>query len=455
MRESVYTPGAGHAPPVLAGRDNLLRDWQLMLNDTAARGRVRARDTILVGPRGVGKTSALTAFADLARQQGTEVVSLQAVLGEAGLIDSLLQRARALTAAEAGPWRRARDVFEHLAGFSVGVAGFSASVSTRDTSPLSSPSGPSGRPDGSSLAGALAALAGEVGQDTPGAGVLITVDEMQVAAPSDLALLAATLHRLNVDHPAANVTFAATGLPFTPAVLRTAGVTHPDRLFIIEDIPLTLTREDARYAIVEPARAAHVTWDPEAVERLIQLTNGYPAHLQLFADAAWSGAPGPGQIVLADVEASLPEVGTYLERRTLGPRWERITDRQLEFMAALALHGGQAAMADIARTLGRPRDDLGWLREELIKEGDTYAPRQGQIAMAVPLFNAYVLTRYEDARTDRTMPLLTLEQMRTNAGVPPAGSPERAHRPSPLGRSQQETTRSSRPQDDPGTRPTP
>lgn len=450
MRDSVYTPGAGHAPPVLAGREDLLRDWQLMLNDTAARGRVRARDTILVGPRGVGKTSALTAFADLARQQGTEVVSLQAVLGEAGLIDSLLQRARALTAAEAGPWRRARGVFEHLAGFGVGVAGFRASVSTHDPS---RPTGP--RPDASALAEALAALASEVGKDTPSGGVLITVDELQVAAPSDLALLAATLHRLNVDHPAANVTFAATGLPFTPAVLRTAGVTHPDRLFLIEDIPLTLAVEDAKYAIVEPAREAHVTWDPEAVERLIQLTNGYPAHLQLFADAAWSGAPGPGQIVLADVEACLPKVGNDLERRTLGPRWDRITDRQLEFMAAVALHGGQAAMADIARTLGRSRDDLGWLREELIKEGDTYAPRQGQIAIAVPLFANYLLARYEEARNSGRTSLLTLNQMRTNAGLPPMGSPKRSHGPSQLGRSQQQARRPSPPPGGLGTGLTP
>ena len=449
MRGSVYTPGAGHAPPVLAGRDDLLRDWQLMLNDTAARGRVRARDTILVGPRGVGKTSALTAFAELAKQQGIEVVNLQAVLGEAGLIDSLLQRARTLTAAEAGPWRRARGVFEHLAGFGVGVAGFNASLTTRDTSSQAA------RPDASSLAEALARLAGEVRKDTPSGGVLITVDEMQVAASTDLALLAATLHRLNVEHPAANVTFAATGLPFTPTVLRTAGVTHPDRLFVIEDVPLTLTHEDARYAIVEPAREAHVTWDPEAVDRLIHLTNGYPAHLQLFADAAWDAAPGPGQIALADVEASLPKVGKDLERRTLGPRWERITDRQVEFMAALALHGGRAAMADIALTLGRSRNDLGWLREELIKEGDIYAPRQGQIAMALPLFASYVLARYEDASKDSTMQPLTLDQMRTNAGLPSSGSLEEVRGPSELRRSQQEPRDSSRPPGGRGTGLTP
>lgn len=103
MRDSVHTPGAGHSPRVLAGRDDLLRDWQLMLNDADSRGRVRAQDIVLVGPRGVGKTATLSAFGALAKTQGFEVVNLKAVVGQAGLVESLLQRAR-----RRSPPRRAR-----------------------------------------------------------------------------------------------------------------------------------------------------------------------------------------------------------------------------------------------------------------------------------------------------------------------------------------------------------
>lgn len=173
--------------------------------------------------------------------------------------------------------------------------------------------------DVGSLAHALAQLAGEVRDDSPHGGLLVTVDEMQVASAADLALVAATLHRLNVDHPAAVVLFAGTGLPFTAEALRKAGVTHPDRLFVLHDIPLTLDVDDARYAVIEPARAAGVSWEPEAADRLVDLTNGYPAHLQLFADAAWTAAPGPHTITLHDVQSSLPTVGAQLEQRTLGP----------------------------------------------------------------------------------------------------------------------------------------
>lgn len=413
MDSSVYTPGAGHSPRILAGRDVLLRDWQLMLSDVAASGRVRALDTILVGPRGVGKTATVTAFADRSRGQGFEVISLQAVAGQAGLVTALAQQARARIADEAGPWQRARALFERMT-IEVNLAGFGAGVS------LGEREAPTQLADAGTLAAALAGLAGEVRKDRPSGGVMVSVDELQVASKADLALLAAVLHRLNVDHPAACVIFAGTGLPHTAGALRGAGVTHPDRLFMVESIPLALPREDARFAVVEPARQAGVLWVPVAADRIVEVSNGHPAHLQLFADAAWRQAAGPDQITLNDVEASIPLAAGQIERRTLGPRWERISDRQMEFMAALALLGGQAATAQIARALGRTQRETSWLREELIAEGDVFAPRRGQLCMAVPLLGSYVLSRYESLREHTETGLLTLADMRANlAGQEP------------------------------------
>lgn len=432
MEQSPYTPGAGHTPPVLAGRDGLLRDWHLVLNDIVSGGRVRAQDMILAGPRGVGKTVTVSAFADLAKKQGFEVVNLQAVSGHAGLVEALLQRARTRMAEEAGPWQRARKAFERIGGVNLSIAGLGAGISTHQQDP------PVPGLDAGTLADALATLAAEVCKDAHSGGLLITVDELQVASGPDLALLAATLHRLNVDHPSAAVLFAGTGLPFTSDALRKAGVTHPDRLFVLEPIPLTLEHDDARYAVVEPARQAGVAWTPEAAAAVVEATNGYPAHLQLFAHAIWTAAPGPNQITLADVEAALPHVAGMLERRTLGPRWDRITDRQMEFLAALALHGGRASTATIAKTLNRSQQELSWLREELIGEGDVYAPKRGQLAMAVPLFNRYVLSHYERTRPEAATELLSLQQMIANADLDP--STAHADR-SILQRSQQNQTR--------------
>ena len=418
METSIYTPGAGHRPPVLAGRDTLMQSWRLMLNDVAVRGRVVARDIVLAGPRGIGKTAALLAFGDICRSSHYEVVNLQAAAGNASLVESLLSEAREQIDVDAGTWQRAKRAFERIGGVDIPVAGFGAGMSTRDHRQAPPPVSPG------SLARALADLADEVRRDHPSAGVLITIDEMQVAPAADLALLAAALQRLNADYPQAIVLFAGSGLPHMPEVLRGAGVTHPDRLFDIRQLPLTLSCEDARFAIVEPARTHDVRWEPAAADLIVQATNGYPAHLQLFADHAWRLADASAHtITLADAESALSAAGAELEEHTLGPWLERLTDRQAELLTAIALHGGTATTADLTATLQRSSSTTySRTRDELITAGDIYALRRGELALTVPLSGPYLAAHYEELRGRASVPVLALDEMRSVAEAIAIGS---------------------------------
>ncbi len=244
---------------------------------------------------------------------GYEVVNLQAVAGRDGLVESLLQRAASRIASNIGPWTRAKKAFDRIAGLTIGVAGISVGVSTH------AGSGANSRVDPTTLAEALVDLATEVRNDEPLGGLLITVDEMQVASAGDLALLAATLHRLNVDFPTAPVLFAGTGLPHTPTALRNAGVTHPDRLFLLEDLPVALSEADATFAVAEPARLSGVSWHPDATAAVVAASNGYPAHLQQFAHATWELSPGP-HIGPDDAARAIPYAQNEISRRTLGRR---------------------------------------------------------------------------------------------------------------------------------------
>lgn len=249
------------------------------------------------------------------------------------------------------------------------------------------------------------------------------------------ARLAATLHRLNVDHPSAAVAFAGTGLPHVPTVLRESGVTHPDRLFLIEELPPALERGEALYAIIEPARQAGVSWAPEAADLVVELTNGYPAHLQLFADQAWRAAIGPASIETRDVEAGAQYARDRLVRQSLGPRLNELPGRQLEYLVAVAIHGGRATTRAVAQTLGREQKELSWVREDLIRAGDLYSPSRGHVMMSVPAFAPFLLARYEDAREMTDTELLSLDSMRSNAVLAPEPRPRVSgaaeHRPGP------------------------
>ncbi|MDO5286262.1 MAG: ATP-binding protein [Actinomycetia bacterium] len=417
MERSVYSPGAGHQPPVLAGRDDLIQSWELMTNDVLAAGRVHARDLLLLGPRGIGKTVALTRLGEVAEQAGYLVIDLQAVRGQTTLVASLLDHAETQLEDRHSAWQTVRRHVDSLrlslTAFGVG-AGVDFSARTGSSGGGTAP----GR-----VARMLADLAEAVSTGQPGrGGVMVSIDEIQAATPDDLVLLAAALQRLNVNHPQARVLFAATGLPYTRDSLNRAGVTHPERLFTAVLLPVVLEESEARRAVVEPALARGVLWQPQAVDELLRVTNGYPAHLQLFADAAWRVAENQ-QITLADVQTATAQVVTALADGTFDPRWASLPNRQREYLAALAAQGGVASAATMSRVLGRRASDLSRARDQAIKAGDVYSPRRGEVRLSVPLFGQYVLSHYEADRLAADDPdgMVSLQQMQQVRAAPELG----------------------------------
>jgi hypothetical protein len=421
MRDSPYTPGAGHTPPILAGREFLESQWQEMLSDVGGSGRKRAQDTILRGPRGVGKTVLLSRFQQLAEAQGYDAITLQSAAGVGGIVDGILARAEDRLSQQRPAWQRAKDALQRLGGINLSAAGVGAGITINPADARQAPVDPG------TLAGTLATLAREIRSDSPGGGLLITLDEMQVSRGPDLALTAAALQRLNVEHPDSSVAFAASALPNIDDVLRDAGVTHPDRLFATQPIPVELGRSAAHFAIVEPARQRGVTWSELGVGNLLNATHRYPAHLQLFADQTWKVAEGPHEITVEDAEKGLAAAEQLVEIRTLDPRWQRATDRHVELLAALATTttdraSDYATTAQISYVLDRAVNEWSNTRIELINEGDIYAPGRGKLAFTVPTYAPYILRNYEGRRAEARLELTPLDLMSERAR-----SQERSH----------------------------
>ena len=157
-----------------------------------------------------------------------------------------------------------------LGGVEVGFAGMRAGL---DLHHRDRPARPEPR-DARMLAKRLSEVADGVRGKRRRGGVLLTLDEIQVADPADLALLAAVLQQASVHHGAAPLLFAACGLPHTFAALKAAGVTHPDRLFRVETLPVALSPTDAKLALVGPAQERGVAWEPAALDRALAFTQG-------------------------------------------------------------------------------------------------------------------------------------------------------------------------------------
>lgn len=400
MQGRLYSPGPGRRPPLMTGRDDLVAEWALQLNEVTSDGRNAADDWLLLGPRGVGKTVLLAELGRMAEEAGFEVLSFQAVAHGEGLMASL--------AAQATDRLDREPLWERLTGWLGGVeVGFAGMRAGLDLHHRDRPARPEPR-DARMLAKRLSEVADGVRGKRRRGGVLLTLDEIQVADPADLALLAAVLQQASVHHGAAPLLFAACGLPHTFAALKAAGVTHPDRLFRVETLPVALSPTDAKLALVGPAQERGVAWEPAALDRALAFTQGYPAHLQLLAAETWKRAPGPDAIAEADVEAAIPVIAGRLETATLEPRWDELSDREREYLAAVDLCGPEARTADVAAVLGRTQKQLSVVRAGLIREGDLVAVRHGRIRFASPLFAQYVRARYPQVDDE----LVPIERMR-------------------------------------------
>lgn len=186
---------AGHSPAVLAGRGALLQDWGLVLNDVAVAGRVRAQDIVFAGPRGDRKTATVTTHGDRAAARGFEVVKPTGSDRARGSGRVAPTTCGSRIQQGVGPWQRAKHAFDPHAS----LASTSASL---DSALGSAPAADRNVMPCSTLAASLRRwwiLRPRYAATRFGG--LITVDELQAASPTNLALLAANLHRLNVDHP--------------------------------------------------------------------------------------------------------------------------------------------------------------------------------------------------------------------------------------------------------------
>lgn len=392
-------------PPVLVAREAQLGRWLSMLTEVEQVGRRRAVDTIVVGPRGVGKTVLLEAMSAQARAMGHEVIAMQAARGTESLMPYLFREIKRRAETQApfkAAWRRLESV-------SLGVLGVSVAGGR-----VVEPNLAAAELTGMDLAGALAELATGLRAEHGRGGLLLTIDELQVAGHRDLALLAATLGRLNTDHPGAPVIFAGAGLLNVRQTLRDAGVTHPDRLFRLVELPARFTREQTIAAVMAPALELDVHWQAAAVAAIYAATGGYPAHVQLYAHASWAQAQG-SEITLADAQAAIRATDDEITLSTLEPDWEELSDREREYAAALALLGGRALTRQVAQVLRQSPSNTSRIDGGLVRKGFVHRPSRGVVELTMKLHADYIPQVYEESRETSSVLLAPLTALTERA----------------------------------------
>lgn len=384
-----FAPGAGTTPPALAGRDELVQKMVVAL------GRIRlgrpAKSILMVGLRGVGKTVLLGRIAAHARSQGAQVLSIEAPEQRslpATLAPELRQVLLRLSLGD-----RSRDLAQRalrgLAGFVKGLQLRYADIELRlDVEPEP------GLADSGALEPDLAQLLELVGEAAKAAdsSIVFLIDELQYVPEEQLAALITALHRAAQRN--LPVVLVGAGLPQLRGRTGRAK-SYAERLFDYPTIG-ALPPEAARFAVEEPLRDNGVAIEPAALDQIVELTGGYPYFLQEWGKHAWDIAPH-SPIRLVDVQQATVLAIAALDESFFRVRLDRVTPAERTYLRAMAELGpGPYRSGDIAKRLGRPVTKVSQMRQDLIDKGMIWAPKHGETAFTVPLFDEYLRRVLQD-----------------------------------------------------------
>jgi hypothetical protein len=394
-----YAPGAGQRPPELAGRDEQLEAFEVVLA-RVARARPE-RSVVLTGLRGVGKTVLLNAMRSAAVRAGWGTGKFEArpdLSIRRPLASAVHQAVR-----ELGPTGGAGDhalgVIRSFAqkdsigaGSGRGRAGVSR-LRDRWNLGITAPA-VLGRADSGDIEIDLLELLTDLGGAAAdsGRGIAVFIDEMQDLGPDDVSALCAAAHEIS--QTGLPLIVVGAGLPHLPAVL-SASKSYSERLFRYSRID-RLDRAAADAALVRPALGEGAGWDPDALDAMYAATGGYPYFVQAYGKAAWDLAPA-SPITVGDVAVAAPEAESELAVGFFGSRFERATPGEREYlraMAELTADPGDGvesvSTADVAIHLGRKPQSLSPARDALLKKGLIYSGGRGQISFTVPHFGRYL-----------------------------------------------------------------
>jgi hypothetical protein len=388
-----YAPGAGQRPPELAGRDRELRQFEVTLERVAA-GRPE-RSMVLSGLRGVGKTVLLNALRSLAvkRAWGTGKI-------EARPDQSLrLPLAQALHAAIRELAHRHRDP-ERVDAVAGVLKSFALRTRLEDRKgirwqPPTDVPAVKGRADSGDLELDLIELFTDVADLAAdlGVGIALFVDEMQDIPVEELAALCGACHEIS--QQGAPLVVVGAGLPHLPVALA-ASKSYAERLFryvVVDRLP----RDMADRALLVPAGTEDVDYEPDALDELYRLTDGYPYFVQAYGKVTWDVAVQSPIRALDVLEAS-PEAEGELAIGFFGARYDRATPAERDYMRAMAELGannddGSVTTAQVAEALGRKPQSLSPARDGLIKKGLVYSSERGTVAFTVPHFGKFLRTQ--------------------------------------------------------------
>lgn len=372
-----FSPSFGVSPPVLAGRQAALSDFETVFGNV----RSPSHAMLVWGPRGTGKTVLLNAFEDRATEHGWLTVS-SAAATQSGLLDDITRKTmQCLRGFEAQHGRRPGRV---VSGISVG------GVSVHTEAAPEADALPAPQHDLESL---LASLGDALAER--GAGLLITIDELHAADVSEIRQFGGVF-QLASRRPERPIAFAGAALPeLEDRLMAGAAATFLQRCGRHEIGSLSIS--DAATALSVPVETAGGRIDDDALRLAAETSGGQPYLVQLIGADMWDRCVDPiAGISADDVEGARVGSVRKFGEHVYAPLWRRLSDLDKRFLIAMLDDVGSTSVGDIGRRWGHDSRSLSRYRQRLLSAGLIAAVGRGRLAFVHEAARSHVARQAAD-----------------------------------------------------------
>lgn len=357
-----FKPTAGGEPPLLIGRERVVRDFDKGLdNGVGAPGRIM----LITGARGTGKTVMLTVLGDKARAHKWDVIEETASDGLCErLVSELCSKDSLIDKLTFAP--------------SITIAGASVSLGEAELSPKRMPE---------TLRKAMSARLDAL--EKRDAGLMISIDETQAASRADLIAIATAIqHQIREKR---NVSIVFAGLPQMISGLFDDEVItflRRARTNVLANVPI----DEVKESFAQTFEDSGMSLDTSLVEKAAVATAGYPYMIQLVGYYIWDAADARESTVISkeDVDEGIREARVDLDNAVCVPELHGLSKNDKAYLEAMAVSDGPSGTSEVAKRMGRSAKYAATYRKRLL---DAYVIRQtdrGEVDFAVPFLREYL-----------------------------------------------------------------
>lgn len=354
-----FTPNFGQVPIYMAGRKFLISEIERAFERGPGDP---ALSSILVGPRGTGKTALLSYLASKAEQIDWLSVSVSCL---PGMLQDVLEQV----------YRKGSEYLDEPDGKRLSGVTFGQVVAVEwENQPAPS------RNWRSMMTDVLDEL------NDKGVGLLITIDEVDPSLDEMIQLASVYQHFVREERV---VGLLMAGLPYkVSALLRNKSVSFLRRasqyhIGRIDD-------EEIAAAFKSTVEAADAAISDDALAMAVRSIDGFPFMMQLVGFRSWEERGQQGEIDARSVEKGVRMARIDMENRILRPTLDELSDMDIEFLQAMLEDDQASSSEDIATRLGKTTSYITTYRKRLLEQGIIEMQGRSKIRIALPGVREYL-----------------------------------------------------------------